>query len=254
LNAPGRRRRWDLLTSTEIGEIVAGGMDLALFPVGATEQHGPHLATGTDTISPEEIAWRVSERTGVVVLPAMPYGLSLGHTGRWPGTLSLHPQTLSQVMVEIGRWVMQSGFRKLIFLSGNGPNAPPLESARLQLRYEFPDRRFRVLSLFDASARLLEAYTRDGADIHANQGETSILMHLRPETVRPDRLVDEPDVTPGLVFSYDMPATTKSGVVGHARRASATDGQIMVDMLVEDITAIIAKALKEEWPTPPGPR
>jgi creatinine amidohydrolase len=247
------RRRWDLLTSTEIGEIVAGGMDLAILPVGATEQHGPHLATGTDTISPEEVAWRVSDRTGVVVLPAMPYGLSLGHTAKWPGTISLHPQTLTQTMLEIGRWVVASGFRKLIFLNGNGPNAPPLESARLQLRFEFPSCRFRVLSLFDASPRLWAAYSRDAADLHANQAETSILMHLRPEMVRPDRLVDEPDVTPGKIFSYDMPSTTQSGVVGHARRASAADGQTLVDMLVEDFEAIVRKALAEPWPVPPGP-
>lgn len=242
------------MTSKEIGEAVAGGMNLALFPVGATEQHGPHLATGTDTISPEEIAWRVSERTNVLVLPALPYGLSLGHRDQWPGTLSLHPQTLTQVMVEIGRWVVASGFTKLIFLSGNGPNAPPLESARLQLRYEFPKCRFRVISLFDASARLAAAYTRDGADIHANQGETSLLMHLRPEMVRAELAVDEPDVTPGLVFSYDMPATTRSGVVGHARRASAEDGRALAEMLVEDIAAIVRRALAEEWPVPPGPQ
>ena len=247
------RRRWDMLTSVEIGDIVASGMDLAIFPVGATEQHGPHLATGTDTISPEEIAWRVSDRTGAVVLPAMPFGLSLGHTTQWPGTISLHPQTLTQTMVEIGRWVVGSGFRKLIFLNGNGPNVPPLESARIQLRYEFPRCRFRVLTLFDATARLAEAYTRDAADLHANQGETSLLMHLRPEMVRPDLLVDEPDVSPGLIFSYDMPATTVSGVVGHARRASAEDGKNLTDLLVDDFEAIVRKALAEDWPTPPGP-
>ena len=247
-------RRWELMTSKEIGEAVTAGMSLALFPVGATEQHGPHLATGTDTISPEEIAWRVSERTDVVVLPALPYGLSLGHRERWPGTLSLHPQTLTQVIIEISRWVVGSGFTKLIFLSGNGPNAPPLESARLQLRYEFPTCRFRVISLFDASARLAAAYTRDGMDIHANQGETSLLMHLRPEMVRPELAIDEPDVTPGLVFSYDMPATTQSGVVGHPRRASAEDGRALANMLVDDITEIVRRALVEDWPVPPGPR
>jgi creatinine amidohydrolase len=249
-----RRRRWDLLTSAEIGALVDGGMDLAIFPVGATEQHGPHLATGTDTISPEEIAWRVSDRTGVVVLPALPYGLSLGHRDKWPGTISLHPQTLTQAAIEVGRWVMASGFRKLIFLNGNGPNVPPLESARIQLRYEFPRCRFRVISLFDASPRLAVAYTRDAADLHANQGETSLLMHLRPEMVRAEKLVDEPDVTPGLVFSYDMPATTVSGVVGHARRSSAEDGRLLSEMLVDDIEAIVRKALVEDWPTPPGPR
>lgn len=247
-------RRWELLTSEEIRDIVASGMDLAIFPVGATEQHGPHLATGTDTISPEEIAWRISDRTGALVLPSLAYGLSLGHTAHWPGTLSLHPTTMTQVAVEIGRWVVASGITKLIFLSGNGPNAPPLESARLQLRYEFPKARFRVLSLFDCSPRLAAAYTRDGLDIHANQAETSILMHLRPEMVRPEKAVDEDDVTPGLVFSYDMPATTASGVVGAARRASVEDGREMVGMLVDDLTTIVQKALVEKWPTAPGPR
>ena len=172
----GGARRWDLMTSTELGEMVAAGMNLALFPVGATEQHGPHLATGTDTISPEEIAWRVSERTNVVVLPALPYGLSLGHRDQWPGTLSLHPQTMAQVMVELGRWVVASGFTKLIFLSGNGPNAPPLESARIQLRYEFPKCRFRVISLFDASARLAATYYARRLG-HSRQPERDLAAH-----------------------------------------------------------------------------
>ena len=98
-----------------------------------------------------------------------------------------------------------------------------------------------MISLFDASARLAAAYTRDASDIHANQSETSLLMHLRPEMVRPDLAIDEPDVTPDLVFSYDMPATTRSGVVGHARRASAGDGRALVDMLVEDISGIVRR-------------
>jgi creatinine amidohydrolase len=245
-------RRWDLMTSPEIGEIVASGMTLALLPVGATEQHGPHLATGCDTISPEEVAWRVSDATGVVVLPAIPYGISLGHTTRWPGTVSLHPQTLTQVMLEIGRWVVGSGFDKLIMLNGNGPNAPSLESARIQLRYEFPRCRFRVLSLFDCSARVQQHYFSDASDIHANRGETSLLMHVRPETVRPEARLDEEDVTVGRIFSYDMPTTTASGVVGRPTLASPADGATLSQMLVEDLSAIVRKALTEEWPTPPG--
>jgi creatinine amidohydrolase len=245
-------RRWDLMTSPEIGEIVASGMNLALLPVGATEQHGPHLATGCDTISPEEIAWRVSDATGVVVLPAIPYGISLGHTIRWPGTVSLHPQTLTQVMLEVGRWVVGSGFEKLIMLNGNGPNAPSLESARIQLRYEFPRCRFRVMSLFDCSARVQQHYFSDASDIHANRGETSLLMHVRSEAVRPEARLDEEDVTVGRIFSYDMPTTTASGVVGRPTLASPADGATLSQMLVEDLSAIIRKALTEEWPTPPG--
>jgi creatinine amidohydrolase len=245
-------RRWELMTSAEIGDAVVKGMDLALLPVGATEQHGPHLATGCDTISPDEIAWRVSERTGVVVMPAIPYGISLGHTSRWPGTISLHPQTLTQVVVEIARWVMASGFSKLIMLNGNGPNAPALECSRIQLRYEFPRCRFRVLSLFDCSTRVQQHYFSDAADIHANRGETSLLMHVRPAAVRPDAAVDEEDITPGKIFSYDMPSTTASGVVGRPSLASPQDGAKLSQMLVEDLSAIVQAALIESWPSPPG--
>jgi creatinine amidohydrolase len=246
-------RRWDLLTASELGAIVAGGMDMAVLPVGATEQHGPHLATGCDTISPEEIAWRVSERTGVVVLPSLAYGISLGHTSHWPGTLSLHPQTFAQVVVEIGRWVVASGFTKLAMLNGNGPNQAGLECARIQLRYEFPQCRFRVLSLFDCSARVRDYYFADAADIHANRGETALLLHLRPDGVRFDRAVDEEDVTPGKFFSYDMPRTTTTGVVGRPTLASAVEGAKLSEMLVEDLSALVAEALAEEWPVPPGP-
>jgi creatinine amidohydrolase len=245
-------RRWDLMTSREIGDLVAEGVDLALLPVGATEQHGPHLATGCDTISPEEIAWRVSDATGVVVLPAVAYGISLGHTTRWPGTVSLHPQTLTQVVLEVGRWVVGSGFTKLIMLNGNGPNAPALECARIQLRYEFPRCRFRTLSLFDCSARVQQHYFSDASDIHANRGETSLLMHVRPAAVRPEARVDEEDVTVGRIFSYDMPTTTVSGVVGRPSLASPADGAKLSQMLVEDLSAIVRNALAEEWPRPPG--
>jgi creatinine amidohydrolase len=244
--------RWELMTSAEIGAAVGNGMDLALLPVGATEQHGPHLATGCDTISPDEIAWRVSERTGVVVMPAIPYGISLGHTSRWPGTVSLHPQTLTQVVIEIARWVVASGFCKLIMLNGNGPNAPALECARIALRYEFPRCRFRVLSLFDCSARVQQHYFSDASDIHANRGETSLLMHLRPAAVRPDAVVDEEDVTPGKIFSYDMPSTTATGVVGRPSLASPQDGAKLSQMLVDDLSAIVQAALIEPWPSPPG--
>jgi creatinine amidohydrolase len=244
--------RWDLLTASEIGAIVAGGMDMAVLPVGATEQHGPHLATGCDTISPEEIAWRISERTGIVVLPSLAYGISLGHRDRWPGTLSLHPQTFMQVIVEIGRWVVASGFTKFVMLNGNGPNQPGLECARIQLRYEFPECRFRVLSLFDCSPRVRDYYFADAADIHANRGETALLLHVRPDGVRLDQAIDEEDVTPGKFFSYDMPRTTASGVVGRPTLASAAEGAKLSDMLVEDLGALLQAALAEEWPVPPG--
>jgi creatinine amidohydrolase len=100
------------MTSTEIGETIASGMDLAILPIGATEQHGPHLATGCDTVSAETIANLAAKKSGAFVLPSIPYGCSLGHTEKWPGTISLHPMTLTHVVLETSRWVRNNGIRR----------------------------------------------------------------------------------------------------------------------------------------------
>lgn len=246
--------RWDLMTSDEVGGMIARGRDLAVLPIGATEQHGPHLSTGCDTISAELIGERACDKADILLLPALAYGCSLGHTDRWPGTLSLHPQTLSRVTVELSRWAVANGLTKLLFLSGHGTNDPPLKSAILQLRYEFPAARFATMGLWDISERSAALYFRDGQDIHANRAETSLLMNARPEMVRPDLCHDVPDITPGTHFSYAMPATTPTGVVGAPTEASADDGAALIATLVEDLAAWLTAALNEPWPAvPPGP-
>jgi creatinine amidohydrolase len=245
---------WELSTSTEIGDLVRSGMDLAVLPVGATEQHGPHLGTGTDTVSASWVAQRAGDLAGVLVLPALAYGCSLGHTDRWPGTVSLSPMVLTQVVLEIARWTLKSGIRRMIFFSGHATNAPSLSSAVLQLRYEEPQARFKQLGIWEVSPRVRDLYCRDGADVHANRGETSLLLHAAPAMVRNSGIFDVEDVTPGLIWSYDMPRTTPTGVVGRPSEASAADGVAMARVLVEDFAALLRAGLREEWPAiPPGP-
>jgi creatinine amidohydrolase/Fe(II)-dependent formamide hydrolase-like protein len=166
----------------------------------------------------------------------------------------LQPQTLIQLIVEVGRWTVASGFTRLIMLNANGPNAPALECARIQLRHELPRARFRVLSLFDLSPRIEAHYFADGSDTHANRGETELLMALLPTAVRPDKVVNEDDIAVDKIFSYDMPATTRSGVGGRAREASVAGGRRLADMLVQEFGAIVRAALIEPWPELSGPR
>jgi creatinine amidohydrolase len=246
--------RWDSCTSTEIGDLIRGGMDLAVLPVGATEQHGPHLGTGTDTISAQWVAEQAAERAGVLVLPSIPYGCSLGHTDRWPGTLSLGPITLTQVILDVARWALKSGVRRLLMFSGHATNAPSLGSAVLQLRYEAPQARFRQIGIWEISPRVTALYCRDGADVHANRGETSLLMHAAPYMVRRESAFDVPDVTPGRIWSYDMSRTTPTGVVGRPTEATVQDGKLMAAALVDDFSALLQAARHEAWPeVPPGP-
>lgn len=246
--------RWDKLTSPEIGDLVARGMDLAVLPVGATEQHAAHLATGTDTFSADTVATRAADQAGVLVLPAIPYGCSHGHTDKWPGTISLDPVTLTGVIYDVSVWAIRSGIRRIIFLSGHATNGPSLGSAILRLRYEQPEARFRQLGLWDISERVGKLYARDAEDFHANRGETSLLLYACPDMVRMDRAFDVPDVTPGKVFQYPPPRTTPTGAVGNPSEATAEDGRHMMDLLVQDFTALLKKALAEPWPDiPPGP-
>jgi creatinine amidohydrolase len=216
--------------------------------VGATEQHGPHLATGTDTLLAEHVAEAAAERSGDIVLPALPYGCSLGHTDRWPGTLSLHPATMIAVVVELGRWTHASGFRKLVLVNGHATNGPPCQSAILQLRHELPDLRPRFVSIFDLTPEIAKRYTEDAPDFHANEAETSMLLHLAESNVTRERMIDEPDRTVGRVLSYPMPTVTRTGVVGTPSTASAARGAALVEQLVDALAELLERARAERDP------
>jgi creatinine amidohydrolase len=239
--------RWAAITMDEVGTAAAAGA-VAVVPVGATEQHGPHLATGTDTLLAEHVADAAAEVTGDVVLPGLPYGCSLGHTDRWPGTLSLHPTTMAAVVCEVGRWVHASGFRKLVVVNGHATNGPPCQSAILQLRHELPDLRPRFVSIFDLTPEIAARYRQDAPDFHANEAETSMLLHLAESHVRPERIGDEPDRTVDRVLSYPMPAVTRSGVVGAPSSASAARGAELVEQLVEALADLLRRARAEQDP------
>jgi creatinine amidohydrolase len=230
-----------------IGEAAAGGA-VAVLPVGATEQHGSHLPTGTDTLLAAHVAEVAAEQTQDVVLPPLAYGCSLGHTDRWPGTLSLHPTTMTAAVVEIGRWVHASGFRKLVIVNGHATNGPPCQSAILQLRHELPDLRPRFVSIFDLTPAIAERYTEDAPDFHANEAETSMLLHLADSLVQLDRAVDEADRTVDRVLSYPMPAVTASGVVGTPSTASAARGADLLEQLVEALADLLRRARAERDP------
>jgi creatinine amidohydrolase len=239
--------RWAALTHEEVGACAARGA-VAVLPVGATEQHGPHLVTGADSLFAERVAVEAASRTGDIVLPALSYGCSLGHTDRWPGTLSLHPATLTAVVVELGRWVHLSGFQKLVILNSHATNGPPCQSAILQLRHELPTARLRFISTFDLSPEINQRFFSDAEDPHANEAETSLMLHLEAGGVRGDRLVDEPDRTEGRVFQYAMPVVTTSGVVGAPSGATTERGAELFAMQVDAFRALLYRARDETDP------
>ena len=162
--------------------------------------------------------------------------------------MSLHPRTLTAVVLEVGRWVHASGVGKLVIVNGHATNGPPCQSAVLELRHELPDFRLRFVSLFDLSPAIAARYAEDAPDFHANEAETSLMLHLEPDHVRPERVIDEPDRTVGLVMQYPVPTTTRSGVVGKPSTASAPRGRELHTSLVDALVGLLTQARGERDP------
>lgn len=249
---PSEAVLWEWLTWEEVGALRKSSMDMAILPVGSTEQHGPHLSLNVDTLSAETVAKAVSARTGVPVLPALPYGAAWGHTAHWPGTLSLSPATVTQAVVEIGEWLLQaSGFTRLLLLNGHVTNAAPLRVALETLRFRHPEMRVALRGLWEISPRVNAVYTADAQDWHANAAETSLMMALYPSGVRPDKIADDPDRTGSLFFSYPVPRTSENGATGKPTLATAAQGETLLAWAAEDLSALVRTALTEEPPFSP---
>ena len=244
-----RAVHWERLTWCEIAAL-SERLDMAILPVGSTEQHGPHLTMDTDTLSATLVAEAVGARTGVPILPAIPYGCSLGHSQRWPGTLSLSPETLTRVAVDVLSWAYAAGFRRFLVLNGHVTNHAPLRCALEHLRSRFDDCMVALRDVGDVSPRVREEYCSDASDWHANRAETALLLAVAPDRVRGAEVAgaDDPDRTGGLVFSHPVNRTSTNGVTGAPSRATREDGERLFAMIVDDLTAQVEAGLRERPP------
>jgi len=240
---------WETLTWEEIAAL-RSHIDLCLLPVGATEQHGPHLGVGMDSYNASGLCEAVSCEIGVPVLPPLNYGCSLGHSHRWPGTLSLQPKTLIDVAVELFDWLYRAGFKRLILVNGHVGNAAPLRCAVDIIRSRFDDAFVSVCNLPEISPRIRAEFFADAGDWHANAAETSLMMAKAPELVREDKLAhsDDQDRTAGLVFTHPVNRTSQNGVTGFPSRASRGQGERLHRFMVEDLSALVRRALAEQPP------
>jgi creatinine amidohydrolase len=117
---------WAERTWNELPGDLASANGSAILPVGATEQHAPHLGTGMDFVLADRLCRDIAERTRVPMLLVLPYGCSLGHSRRWPGTIALQPITLITIVKEIGDWAYHSDVHRLYIVNSHVTNAAPL--------------------------------------------------------------------------------------------------------------------------------
>lgn len=215
-----RRRKW-----TEVGA------PTVVLPLGACEQHGPHLPLDTDVAVAREVSRRaVAEVDGgrqVVLAPAQSYAASGEHEG-FPGTVSIGHEALEMLLVELGRSACRWASRLLV-VNGHGGNAVPLRRAVQRLRGEGRDVAWWHCSV-------------PGADAHAGRAETSLMLAVRPENVhrdaRPGRTESLSELMPELVRG-GVRAVSGNGVLGDPTGSSAAEGRAHLD----DLVARLSRAL-----------
>ncbi|RMG34736.1 MAG: creatininase family protein [Planctomycetota bacterium] len=225
---------------------------LVLVPIAAVEQHGPHLPTGTDTIICTAIAERIEQRFPhrVLLVPTVWLGASAHHL-RFGATLSAELESFIHTLKDIGRSLLDQGFRRLLFLNGHGGNVDPLHVALRVLNAECPEALLAGGSYWSVAAKviasLLEGEHKDVG--HACELETSLIMHLRPELVDGERVRDAgylvPNVIDGLFVARDMRQRTREGATGRPDLASAEKGRRLFDGIVEALAATVERLLTE---------
>jgi creatinine amidohydrolase len=247
---PQALRRWADLCTTDFATLDPA-RSVAVLPVAATEQHGPHLPLSVDTDLLEGVLAAAAPHLGpqapVWALPTQAIGLSPEHD-RYPGTLTLRPETVIRLWTEIGEAVARAGVRKLVLLNSHGGNVGLLDVVGRDLRSRCNLLVYGVswfnLPLIDEHGRDLEqnlspAERRFG--VHAGQVETSMMLALRPETVRMAQARDFASTSAQRATHYPLLGNGRSaklawqmqdyhpaGAVGHAAAADAAFGQALV--------------------------
>lgn len=230
---PTREVRLDRLSWPEVAERAA--RSLLAVPLGATEQHGPHLPLGTDTTVATALAERLAAaRDDVLVAPPLAYGSS-GEHAAFPGTLSIGGPATTTVLVELVR--SADAFRGVVLVCGHGGNADAVRAAVATAAAEGRD----VLAWFPAVP---------GGDAHAGRTETALLLALDPDLVRAEAAAagaTEPltELLPAL-RAGGVASVSPNGVLGDPAGASAAEGERLLAALTEQLAAAVAA----RWPAP----
>jgi len=205
-------------------EIRQAKPEIAILPIGAIEQHSYHLPVATDYLAAQALSERVARELGnCYLLPALPFSCSREHMDFF-GTVWLRPSTLAAVIEDLVGALHHHGIRKIVMLVAHGGNwivKPTIREIDL-------DRKGVQVIFTTPDAFTVEQ--GEFADLHAGRGETSLVMHLRPELVKMDQV--KPDFAPAVgreFFDYTgIGGVSPTGLWGAPSKASASEGEEML--------------------------
>lgn len=247
-------RAWWTRPYAEIAAVGEAHGSVLVLPVGSVEQHGHHLPVGTDTILVTSIAAlaadRLDESVPLLVAPPVWAGYSPHHLG-FGGTFSLEFDTLRRVLEELASTGLENGFDAVLLLNGHGGNVPLISGATSTIGADHPQAEVLGLTYFSLAEGFIDEI-RDsdiGGMAHGGEFETSLMLHLRPELVREDRIegtpLDEPyergleDLFSGGQLGVYRPFDdySETGAIGNPELATESKGRELADRLAEALAA-----------------
>jgi creatinine amidohydrolase len=261
-----KRKYWWGEFPSSAFEAIDPDVTIAVLPVAAIEQHGPHLPVSTDTAIMQgmlEVAFaRLPDDLDVRFLPVQAIGKSDEHI-RQPGTLTLPPGSLIDAWTEIGASVARTGIRKLVVINSHGGNEELIGIVARQLRA-----RFDMLAVKTSWEKLglpvglfSEVETKQG--IHGGDLETSLMLHLQPELVdmtkarnfassfaRAAEAFELLRPTGPQAFAWLAADLNDAGVVGDASAATAEKGRLVAEYQAERFVRLlqdVRKARLSDW-------
>ena len=239
------------MTWPDVAAAIAHGATTIVLPLGATEQHGPHLPIGTDSFRAAALADGLADTApGILIAPVLPIGCSDEHSG-FAGLMSLDHETLASVIVDCARRMAAWGVHRLVLLSAHGGNAHALGLAASRLREDLPELRVVMLGATETvSDGILALAAADGISpeavgMHAGEGETSQMLALRRDLVHEDRACPGyvgpiADVMPQL-RRHGLQAVTPTGTLGDPRGADGRRGARYLDAEIEGCRRILTQ-------------
>ena len=241
-------------------ETVDTGEAIMFIPIGALEQHGPHMSMNPDVLIPEAIAEGATNLIdNALVAPPVAYGYKSqqqsGGGNHLPGTTSLDGATLTQTIRDIIKEFARHGIRKVVLMNGHFENSmfvvEGIDLAIRELRWDgIDDINVMILSYWDfVNEPTIDKLYPDGFtgwDIeHGGVLETSLMLYLYPDLVNIDKIIDHPPATfpPYDMFPVDPALTPASGTLSSAKNATREKGEILMEVCVKGI----ANAVKEKF-------
>jgi creatinine amidohydrolase len=227
---------------------------IAIIPVGAHEQHGPHMTESCDAVLAEAMAVQLARRVHPisVVAPTIPMGISPHHM-RFPGTISLQPDTLLSVLRDMVSSLKQHGIQNFLFMNGHGGNQGLLGTASTVLSAELDVNCYYAKTTASAKQAIAKHVTSKLFG-HSCEREVSEALYLAPQLVRQHQLVKADIVDsgrwtllrPGRAIQgfYRYDEMTRSGNIGDATQASYDIGQDIVEEALDNLSSQLIELLE----------